>query len=313
MSKSTSVHRSGDATALYGAALHNASTAKRSRTVAAARFLDCASGMRHLRLLRHGIVLVPLVLASCQSALDEGVALGAATCGDELPQQLSFRKQIRSKLFIDRIPLASCQPYAAMDLSSFLPGIVANRVAEYMAFCKVTDLSYQERPATGTESPLEARILAKVDLDWTCTAGSAVPSSGSMTVHPAVGGTEIGPIAGIVNPMQSRDTLTSNGEFSYVASGHPNPLLEPPFQYFWPRSRTDIWHKVTGKVTCTTDANGVPGSTVSVRIAEATKFPSHRVYLYDFVNGQPQFERMAAWIPQQAFSNLWNLSPVGSP
>jgi hypothetical protein len=272
--------------------------------------------MGKLRFARHGIALVPLVFAACDSSLDDtetSETEGAATCDDDLPQQLSFRKQIRSKLFIDRIALGQCQPYAAMDVTAFLPGIVAHRVAEYMAFCKVTDLSYQERPETGTENPLEARIMAKVDLDWTCTAGSSVPSSGSMTVHPSIGGAEIGPIYGVVNPTQSRQSLTSNGEFAYVASGRPNPLLEPTFQYFWPRSRPDIWHKVTGKVTCTTDANGVPGSTVAVQIAAATKFPSHRVYLYDIADGQPQFERLAGSITQQAFSNLWNLSPVGSP
>ena len=265
------------------------------------------------QIVRHGIVLVPLVFASCQSSLDESETTGAASCGDELPTQLSFRKQIRSKLFIDRIPISLCQPYAALDVTVFFPGLVMSRVAEYMTFCKVTDLSYQEHPATGTESPLEARILAKVDLDWTCTAGAAVPTAGTMSVAQPIGGIEVGPIAGIVNPMQSRESLTSNGEFSYVASGHPNPVLEPSFQYFHLRSRTDIWHKVTGKVTCTTDAAGVPGSTVEVRIAAATKFPSHRVYLYDIVNGQPQFERIAASITQGAFSNLWHLAPVESP
>jgi hypothetical protein len=270
-------------------------------------------GVTPRQIVRHGIVLVPLVFAACQSSLDESETRGAATCGDDPPQQLTFHKQIRSKLFIDRIPLGSCQPYAAMDLTVFLPGIVASRVAEYMAFCKATDEWYREHPATGTESPLEARILAKVDLDWTCQAGGTVPSSGSMTVAQPIGGTEVGPIGGIVNPMQSRESLTSNGEFSFVASGHPNPILEPSFQYFHFRSHPDIWHRVTGKVTCSTDDQGVIGSTVSVQIAAATKFPSHRVYLYDIVNGQPQQERIAADLPQQAFSNLWHLPPVGSP
>ncbi len=61
-------------------------------------------------------------------------------------------------------------------------------MAAYKAFCKTTDLSYKERPETGAEDPLEARILSVVAVNWTCRAHQSTPVSGMVLRSHEIGG-----------------------------------------------------------------------------------------------------------------------------
>lgn len=262
---------------------------------------------------RTGVCLAMLaLLASCQEASVVATSQKAISCDEEgPPAQLTFRKDIRSKLFIDRIPLGMCNPSGVLSLILDGPG----RYAQYMAFCKLTDESYKERPETGTDNPLEARVQANVHVSWTCQQGQSRPVSGSLSAENTIGGAELGPIFGAPDPTALRDNIAQSGEFAYVTSGRPNLLLEPAFAYFRPRLRPHIWHRVKGTITCSTDSSGQLTSQLDVKFDAVTKFPSHRLYLYnvDQNGGNPTFERMVSWIPQDKFSNLWHLPAVGTP
>jgi hypothetical protein len=221
-------------------------------------------------------------------------------------------------MFIDRIPLAKCNPNGVLA-STGNEGFDFVRYAQYYELCKATDLSYEEHPATGTDNPAEARILAIVAINWTCRQNQAVPSSGRLIRVTEIGGSEPArpagsPIHGVADVTQTRDTIAQNGEFAYVTSGRPNAFVEAPLEYFRLRQNTHIWHRVTGKITCVTDAQGMISATLEAKISDATKFPSHRVYEYrQDASGTPIFQRILADIPQQEFSNLWHLPPVGVP
>lgn len=263
---------------------------------------------------RNAFALVALTLsAACQIGTEYATTRQDVLCDQGPPSEISFSGQLRSKLFIDRIPSNKCNPNGVLQPTG-ARALDDLRYAEYDSFCKLTDLSYKEHPATGTDNPVEARILAIVAINWTCRQYQTVPSSGALIRSSEIGGPELGPIRGAAEVTTTRDTITQNGEFAYVASGRPNAAFEPFFSFFRPRQNTHIWHRVTGKITCATDGQGMISATLEAHISEATKFPSHRLYEYRRdAAGTPIFQRILADVPQQEFSNLWHLPPVGAP
>jgi hypothetical protein len=267
----------------------------------------------------NAFVLAALTLsAACQTGIDYATTRQGVLCDQGPPEEISFSGQLRSKMFIDRIPTDKCNPNGVLEPIPGATNVNDLRYAEYMSFCKLTDLSYEEHPATGTDNPAEARILAIVAINWTCRQHQAVPSSGMLIRSSEIGGAEparpAGLVHGVADVTMTRDTIAQNGEFAYVTSGRPNAVVEPLLTMFRPRQNTHIWHRVTGKITCATDAQGMISSTLEAKIADATKFPSHRVYEYRRdASGTPIFQRILADVPQQALSNLWYLPPVGAP
>jgi hypothetical protein len=217
---------------------------------------------------------------------------------------LEFSKQVRSKLFIGPIGDA-CDPLGVVPLGPHF----SERVAAYLVFCRLTD-GLQDDPASGSEGPpLRARVLAIVDLRWSCRAGENTPLVGAVTPVAAIGGPEPLGLQGTAHPITVRDDLATDGTWAYVASGRPHPLAEIGFQIHRPRFRSDIWHHVAGSVHCETSASGDIRSRIEVHFEEATRFPSHRAYFYGGIDA-PAFEQASSIVHQHALSNLWYLPEV---
>jgi hypothetical protein len=252
--------------------------------------------------------------AACRDSAAPAKAAQAVVCDEEPPQELSFARQLRSKLFIDRVPHEMCNPDGVLEAPAD-PEVHAQRMALYMGLCHGTDERFQERPPTGDENPLGARILGVVFINWTCRANQSVPVSRTFGRSHERAGHEVSKYYGIAEVTQTRETILQNGEFSYVVSGKPNPTPDVLLTLAYPRTNRHIWHKVTGKITCSTSPGGDVGTKLEAKIAEATKFPSHRLYEYrrETLEGPPIFHSMLADIPQKEFSNLWHLPPVGTP
>jgi hypothetical protein len=179
----------------------------------------------------------------------------------------------------------------------------------FAAFCKVTDASYGENPPRpNAPNPLDARIFGEVEVQWQCQANNPTPVSGSVTIKNAFGGPEIGPIFGRVNPIKTRNSIARDGTWSYVVSGHPDPVLEPSFTLFsnraFGRANTDIWYKQTGKITCRTRGNKISAATALT--PSYSQFPSHRLW----TNRLPA---PLLSVKQGSFNNLWSLAPVPAP
>ena len=182
---------------------------------------------------------------------------------------LTFTVKIEDKMFINTVPLAACNP-AGIKL---IWGIAD--LAAYMAFCKATSLG-ENPPTPNIVTPLDARIKGGVDLSWKCQTGNPAPFAGTITALPTAGGNE-GPvilgILGVVNPTATRNNINANGSYGYVVSGRPNLIVEPGFQIHKVRLRTNIWDKITGNITCATDARGMPTSRYSYAYT-GSLFPS---------------------------------------
>lgn len=228
-------------------------------------------------------------------------------------EKRTFFRQIRTKLFI--APDLDCDALAVVKPFPF-PQYYLERLAAYVAFCLITDLSYQENPLTGVvQSPiLDARIVSGVKINVTCEAGRALPISGELHEKFTFGGVEVKAlnISGAVNPLATANHLATNGTWAYVASGRPNLLLEPMFKVHNFRQTPYIWHRIEGVATCITNPDGTIGDLdMDVRFTTSTRFPSHRSYWYsknDVFLGNAGID-----VQQQAFSNLWVLPPVGTP
>lgn len=225
-------------------------------------------------------------------------------------QVLTFSMVLANKLFIGAIEPSRCRPEEVVGEGG-APASPA-RVAAYMALCLATSL--RENPPSPQEvSPLDARILGGVRLQWRCRAGDEIPTQvGFLAPLPTRGGAE-GPawlgIEGSVNPTATRNDLMRTGDFAYVVSGHPNSILEPAFQIQRPRQRPDIWARVVGKVRCADDGRGMPEAIVDLQL-EHTLFPSHRLWR------APALEEPAVQVKeveQRHFSDLWFLPPIPQP
>jgi DNA-binding beta-propeller fold protein YncE len=215
-----------------------------------------------------------------------------------------FTKQIRTKMYIGPISLQDCDPIGALGFPLSMSDIL--RQAAYLALCRATNL--QENPLTGAvTTPLDARILAIVDLKWACGPNISLPLAGSITVDRTLVGTEVLGLSGVLNPVETKNSITSDGRWSFVVSGHPNPVVEVAFQAVKLRLRGDIWHHVQGKITCSTDGKGDPYS-ASTWFVSGTPFPSHRSYVYSYPG--EEFVSVGSTMKQGAFSNLWNLPAV---
>jgi hypothetical protein len=262
------------------------------------------------------LLLAALALcAACQEA-SVSSSQRSVECDDEPPRRVTFRQQLRSKLFIDRVPFSDCNPTAVLSAGRVL--LQPSVLAQYMAFCKLTDESYKERPATGAggdDTVTDARLLAIVPIHWSCVEGQTLPVDAAVGAFPlnAIPGRELGPIRGVPDRVQVRDDINRTGEFTYVVSGKPAEIFELSFTYFRSRANPHIWHKVKGKVTCSTDSNGNISSDLDVKLDAATKFPSHRVYLYQEAGIGPLQIKIVVDQKQGKFSNLWHLPPVGTP
>src|SRR5262249_30618980 len=145
-------------------------------------------------------------------------------------------------------------------------------------------------------------------------AGTTMPVNiGEVTPIATIGGPEPFKQTGAANPILIRNDILTDGTWAMVSSGHPARILEIGFQEHRLRSNTNIWHRLSGKITCGTDAEGTPTFTVDTQFTDATKFPSHRSYLYDApAGGEPKFVRIQNSLRQGTFSNLWFLPPIPS-
>lgn|GEM_PF-6326766 len=235
------------------------------------------------------------------------LALGIGQESDA--QVLTFNRQIRTKMFINNIPLNMCDPVGVLGLPTG-PTWLA-RSAAYVALCKRTSLG--ENPPNGENvSPLDARTLSIVSFRWQCQTGTSVPVNlGQVIPVGSFAGPE-GPFTGVVNPIDTANQILANGTWGFVSSGHPSPFVEPAFQAMRIRFRTNIWHRAAGSMSCGVDGRGNPTTTMNFRLS-ATHFPSHRSYLYDSAVEPPAFQRVVHNKTQGLFSNLWYLPAVGSP
>lgn len=230
----------------------------------------------------------------------------------EIPTCAAFHRQIRSKMYIAQIELSSCDPQSVLG-----PPVLTSdylRLAAYVSFCEATNRFFGEDPKTGdASSPLDARVLSIVDLDWVCDATKTIPVAGSVSPSTSIGGPEPLELSGATHPILVEDNITSDGTWEFVSSGRPNPVLEALFQIHWLRLNPDIWHRITGRISCRSDRFGQPDAVVSMRFAEATPFPSHRSYFHD-VDTYPETSKIGQTLQQGAFSNLWFLParPSGS-
>ena len=228
---------------------------------------------------------------------------------ESIAQVLTFDRQVRTKMFINTIPLNMCDPVGVLGPPTG-PAWLAKSAA-YIALCKRTSLG--ENPPNGENySPLDARNLAIVSFRWQCQVGSSIPVNlGQVTPVGAFAGME-GQFMGVVNPIATANQILADGTWGFVASGHPSLFVEPAFQAMRIRLRTNIWHRAAGRMSCGVDGRGNPTSTMNFRLS-ATHFPSHRSYLYDATVNPPAFQRVAHNKTQGFFSNLWYLPAVGSP
>ena len=225
--------------------------------------------------------------------------------------RLTYSQRVATKMFIGPIGLSQCDAAAVIDP---LPDDTYDaRLAAYNAFCLMTDLSFGEDPPTGDDlvDPLDARVTAVVDLFWVCEVGQAFPVDAQVVPVASVGGPEPGGLTGVANPILVRNEIFVNGEWAIVSSGRPAVLGDAVFQAITPRSNVDIWHRVSGTISCGQDLQGLPTSTFTAGFDVATRFPSHRLYISTIDGSLPEF--VVDTIDQQALSNLWFLPSVGLP
>jgi len=227
---------------------------------------------------------------------------------DFVPKK-SFSVRFESKLYINDIGWFDCGNPNFINPADYTLSKYMARRAAYQSFCMLTSLG-EEPPNGDLIEPLDARIRAGVDVRFTCEAGRAMPIDSDITSLPTGSGWEGGIVKGISNPTATRNDLTTNGTFAYVASGHPHPIIEPSFQVFKQRANTDIWHRVSGTVTCGSDAAGYPTASVDTRLTR-TWFPSHRVF-FRTPRDAPSFSIIFDQ-PQRLFSDLWRLPPIAAP
>src|SRR5499433_497365 len=170
-------------------------------------------------------------------------------------QVLTFDRQVRTKMFINTIPLSMCDPVGVLGPPTG-PAWLAKSAA-YIALCKRTSLG--ENPPNGEiYSPLDARNLAIVSFRWQCQVGSFIPVNlGQVTPVGAFAGME-GPFMGTANPIATANQILADGTWGFVASGHPSLFVEPAFQAMRIRFRTNIWHRAAGRMSCGVDGRGNP-------------------------------------------------------
>jgi hypothetical protein len=245
--------------------------------------------------------------ASRLAALYGILALGVTQ--ESAAQVLTYSRQIRTKMFIANFPASACDPVGVLGLPTG-PQWLA-KAAAYMALCRRINLG--EDPPNGEPvSPLDARNLSIVSFGWQCQVGTPIPvNSGNIIPVATFAGPE-GFFTGVVNPIATRNEILTNGNWGFVASGHPNPIPELAFQAIAIRFNRDIWHRAAGTISCNVDSQGNPTSSMNFRLS-VTHFPSHRSYIYDTSSGPPTFQRVAHNKTQGYMSNLWFLPPVGSP
>ena len=225
---------------------------------------------------------------------------------DFVPKK-SFTARLESKLFIGDIGWLDCGNPNFINPADYLPGAFQARRAAYQAFCQATSLG-EDPPNGDIHNPLDARIRAGVGIDWTCEAGRSTPLEANITAIATEGGWE-GPVKGVVNATAIRNNLVQSGTFGYVASGHPHPLVETAFQAFRLRNQPDIWQRITGSVSCDTNASGHPTAVLSTNIMRSP-FPSHRLWWKRDANSAP---RLLFDQGQGLFSQLWSLPAVPAP
>ena len=229
-----------------------------------------------------------------------------ALCG---PPTLTFSVRLASKMFINTIPAANCASSAfRMYGPPLTPAIVAQHAA-FATFCKATSLG-ENPPSDAAVVPLDARVLSIGTATWQCQAGNAAPFNGSFVGGGSVGGPE-GPLVGIANAPGIRDNINANGTFALVSSGRPNPLAEPAFQALAFRARADIWNRTTAAITCGTDDNGQPTSSINWALAGRTLFPSHKIFRRTPANAPAPV--LLFNVAQGLFSNLWSLPAIPAP
>lgn len=217
------------------------------------------------------------------------------------PMQLNFSVKLSTKLFINNIAIpGQCGAGAVLGVFG------APRLPAYLAFCAATSLG-ENPPTDANVAPLDARILGVATLRWTCVANNPVPQNVAIAGGGSVGGMEGPGLVGIAHPMR---VAARGAAFGMVTSGRPNPLAEPAFQFFRPRLRPDIWNKLSGAITCGTDAQGRPTSNYNLNLLR-TRFPSHKVWTRTPAGVGPAVLRFNA--AQGNLSSLWFLPPIPPP
>jgi hypothetical protein len=234
---------------------------------------------------------------------------------------LTFKRQLRTKLFIAPIDVVAgeCDAYPVVGPPGGPMLLWLARYAAYMTTCIGSNKQYSENPLTGAESPIEARILAEVDLEWQCEAGRSTPRGGTATATGLIHGPGPLGLPGAGPPIDLKETLATNGRYAFVVSGHPNVFAEAMLQVHRPRIRTESWHRVAGRISCATDGLGRVTSSHRLAFSSATPFPSHRAYWYAYPpsGGGPVFaSRPPIDLRQGPMSLLWRqpaVPPVGVP
>jgi hypothetical protein len=236
-----------------------------------------------------------------------GEAAQAQQAAPPPPRVLTFSEALRSKLFINGVPFGTCNHAAVVGLVA-LP----ERIAAYLAFCKMTDLNYQENPPNGNPvNPLDARILGIATAQWRCQVGNAAPiAPANARGAGSVGGMEPLGLVGVANNVAIRDNILLNGTWGFVTSGKPNPLAEPAFQAHSFRANPDIWNRVQTSISCGVDAAGRPMSTKFYTLT-STFFPSHKVWSHTPSNAAAG--ALLFNVAQRNFSDLWSLPPIPGP
>ena len=224
------------------------------------------------------------------------------------PRKLTFNKQIRTKMYIGT-PIV-CDPVGTVEFTPLQPGRYVAKLAAQKALCEATDAFFQENPMDGTANPVDARLTAIVNFKWACEVGKVVPVDlAQVVVVSTTPGLEPGGFSGIANATTTANTILADGEWAFVASGHPAAAGELPFSAIRARANTDIWHRAHGKIICGVDSRGWPNGKVRFSLT-MTRFPSHRSYWYTFAG---VFIRIAHNEFQNAFSNLWFLPAAPGP
>lgn len=85
----------------------------------------------------------------------------------------------------------------------------------------------------------------------------------------------------------------------WLTWGRPNQLVEPSFQFVWPRTSVNIWHQVTLTIFGCGDS-----AEFSVEEFVGSDFPSHRLWVGAGLEGD---------LPQEALSSLWRSDTIKGP
>ena len=186
---------------------------------------------------------------------------------------------------------------------------------EVTSLAKVTNLTFSENPADGTQASGQFRVWNQFKVDAVCVGTLPTLKVYALGTDAGYEGPLKGNVFGM--PVGAGAALTSTGgNFYEVGSGSPNDAASIAFTVIKARPSTVIWQAFKGSVTCNSD--GTASSTISTSDIQKPGFPTLRIWTMQHDGPQPLVIDSSSYkstgapvqVAQGNFVNLWALTAV---